>query len=37
MRAYKEYISRLKSGRMGPDHPPPDLDDLLSGRDVERS
>ncbi|MBT8088599.1 MAG: alanine:cation symporter family protein [Gammaproteobacteria bacterium] len=37
MRAYKEYIGRLKSGRMGPDHPPPSLDDLLSGRDVEKS
>ena len=36
MRAYKEYIGRLKDGRMGPDHPPPDLDDLLSGRDVEK-
>ena len=36
MRAYKEYVGRLKSGRMGPDHPPPDLDDLLSGRDVEK-
>ncbi len=36
MRAYKDYIARLKSGRMGPDHPPPHLDDLLSGRDVER-
>ena len=36
MRAYKEYIGRLKDGRMGPDHPPPHLDDLLSGRDVER-
>jgi AGCS family alanine or glycine:cation symporter len=36
MRAYKEYIGRLKSGRMGPDHPPPSLDDLLSGRDVEK-
>ncbi|MBT8092869.1 MAG: amino acid carrier protein [Gammaproteobacteria bacterium] len=36
MRAYKEYIGRLKDGRMGPDHPPPDLDDLLSGRDVEQ-
>ena len=35
MRAYKEYIGRLKDGRMGPDHPPPHLDDLLSGRDVE--
>ena len=37
MRAYKDYINRLKSGRIGPDHPPPDLDDLLSGRDVEKS
>ena len=36
MRAYKNYIARLKSGRMGPDHAPPHLDDLLSGRDVER-
>ncbi len=36
MRAYKEYIGRLKAGQMGPDHPPPDLDDLLSGRDVEK-
>jgi AGCS family alanine or glycine:cation symporter len=36
MRAYREYISRLKSGRMGPDHPPPSLEDLLSGRDVEK-
>jgi AGCS family alanine or glycine:cation symporter len=36
MRAYREYLGRLKSGRMGPDHPPPDLDDLLSGRDVEK-
>ncbi|MDH3746823.1 MAG: amino acid carrier protein [Gammaproteobacteria bacterium] len=36
MRAYKDYISRLKSGKIGPDHPPPHLDDLLSGRDIER-
>ena len=34
MRAYREYIGRLKAGQMGPDHPPPSLDDLLSGRDV---
>ena len=34
MRAYKEYVGRLKSGLMGPDHPPPHLDELLSGRDV---
>lgn len=36
MRAYKEYIGRLKDNRMGPDHPPPHLDDLLSGRDVQK-
>lgn len=36
MRAYKEYLGRLKAGQMGPDHPPPDLDELLSGRDVAR-
>jgi AGCS family alanine or glycine:cation symporter len=36
MRAYKDYVTRLKDGRMGPDHPPPSIDDLLSGRDVSR-
>jgi len=36
MRTYKDYIRRLKAGRMGPDHPPPHLDDLISGRDVQR-
>lgn len=36
MKAYKDYVGRLKSGRMGPDHPPPHLDDLLSGRDVQK-
>jgi AGCS family alanine or glycine:cation symporter len=36
MRAYKEYIARLKGGGMRPDHAPPSLDDLLSGRDVAR-
>jgi len=34
MRAYGDYMTRLKSGRMGPDHPPPSLEDLISGRDV---
>lgn len=34
MRAYKDYIARLKDGRMGPDHPPPSIDDLISGKDV---
>ncbi|MEM9333380.1 MAG: amino acid carrier protein [Pseudomonadota bacterium] len=37
MRAYKDYVNRLKEGRMGPDHPPPNFDDLLSGRDVEKN
>jgi alanine or glycine:cation symporter, AGCS family len=36
IRAYKEYIGRLKRGQMGPDHPPPSIDDLISGRDVQR-
>jgi AGCS family alanine or glycine:cation symporter len=36
MRAYKDYIDRLKDGRMGPDHPPPSIEDLLSGKDVEK-
>ena len=35
MLAYKDYIKRLKSGRMGPGHKPPSLEDLISGRDVE--
>jgi len=35
MRAYKDYIARLKSGRLGPGHPAPNFDDLLSGRDVD--
>lgn len=32
MRAYHEYVARLKSGQMGPDHPPPPIEDLISGR-----
>jgi AGCS family alanine or glycine:cation symporter len=36
MRAYKDYVTRLRAGRIGPDHPPPTIEDLLSGRDVER-
>ena len=35
MRAYKDYVRRLKEGRMGPDHPPPSIEDLLSGKDIE--
>jgi AGCS family alanine or glycine:cation symporter len=37
IRAYKDYVQRLKDGRMGPDHPPPSIDDLISGRDVQKS
>lgn len=35
MRAYADYMTRLKEGRMGPDHVPPSLEDLISGRDIE--
>ncbi len=34
MAAYKEYIQRLKDGRMGPGHAPPPLEDVYSGKDV---
>lgn len=34
MRAYREYITRLKRGEVGPEHAPPSLEDLISGRDV---
>jgi len=36
MLAYRDYIQRLKDGRMGPGHAPPTLEDLISGRDVSR-
>ena len=32
MRAYHNYIERLKSGKVGPDNPPPSLDDLINNR-----
>ena len=35
MLAYKDYVRRLKAGKMGAEHKPPSLDDLISGRDVE--
>jgi AGCS family alanine or glycine:cation symporter len=35
MLAYKDYVVRFRTGRMGPDHSPPSLEDLISGRDVE--
>jgi AGCS family alanine or glycine:cation symporter len=34
MLAYRDYIKRLKSGRMGAGHEVPSLEDLISGRDV---
>ncbi len=34
--AYRDYVQRLKDGRMGPDHPAPSIDDLISGKDVQR-
>ena len=36
MRAYKDYIRRLDDGRIGAGHEPPSLEDLISGRDVEK-
>ena len=36
MHAYKDYVGRLKAGLVGPGHEPPSLEDLISGRDVER-
>ena len=35
MNAYHNYVGRLKSGRMGPGHAPPPLDEVISGRDVD--
>ena len=35
MLAYNDYVNRFKTGRMGADHSPPSLEDLISGRDVE--
>ena len=34
MRAYRDYVQRLKDGKLGPDHPTPSIEDLISGRDV---
>jgi AGCS family alanine or glycine:cation symporter len=36
MRAYHDYARRLKSGMMGPDHPAPAIDDVVSGRNLEK-
>ena len=35
MRAYRNYVARLKSGEMDAGHKPPTLEDLISGRDVD--
>ncbi len=34
IRAYKDYIRRLNTGRVGDDHEPPSIQDLISGKDV---
>ena len=34
MRAYHDYIDRLKAGKLGPKHAAPSLEDLVSGRNV---
>jgi AGCS family alanine or glycine:cation symporter len=36
MRAYKDYVRRLDSGKVGPGHEPPALEDVISGADVEK-
>ncbi|MGI9290402.1 MAG: alanine/glycine:cation symporter family protein [Gammaproteobacteria bacterium] len=36
MRAYKDYIRRLDEGRVGAEHEPPSLEDVISGKDVEK-
>ncbi|MEE8237349.1 MAG: amino acid carrier protein, partial [Gammaproteobacteria bacterium] len=33
MRAYHDYVARLKAGQMGPGHTPPSIENLISGRD----
>jgi AGCS family alanine or glycine:cation symporter len=35
MRAYHNYVGRLRAGQMGPDHPKPSIEDLVSGRDLK--
>ena len=32
MRLYKDYINRLKTGKIGPGHAPISIDDLMAGR-----
>ena len=35
MRAYHNYVERLRAGQMGPDHPKPSIEDVVSGRDLK--
>ena len=35
MRAYHNYVDRLRAGQMGPDHPKPSIDDVVSGRNLK--
>ncbi|MBT8485993.1 MAG: hypothetical protein HKO59_13135, partial [Phycisphaerales bacterium] len=35
MRAYHEYMGRLKRGEMDPPHDAPSIEDVVGGRDVE--
>ena len=35
MRAYHNYVERLQAGKMGPDHPKPSIDDVVSGRNLK--
>ncbi|NND64663.1 MAG: sodium:alanine symporter family protein [Gammaproteobacteria bacterium] len=37
MKAYKSYINRLRTGKLGPEHAASSLEDLISGHDVEKS
>ena len=36
IRAYRDYIQRLKDGRMGPDESAPSIEDLISGKNLQR-
>jgi AGCS family alanine or glycine:cation symporter len=35
MKAYHDYMRRLKSGEMDPPHDPPPMTDVVEGKDVE--
>ncbi|MDH3646555.1 MAG: amino acid carrier protein [Gammaproteobacteria bacterium] len=36
MRVYRNYIHRLKTGQLGPEHELPSFEDVMSGRDVRK-